>query len=865
MKNLFRKRQLDAEMDEEMRFHLELRTQQHLEAGMSPAEARRAALRQFGAMESIKETCREGRGLLRLVHIAQDLRFAARILRKNPGFTAVAVLTLAAGIGANTAIFTVVHGVLLRPLPYREPEQLVQIMNGQSRADSRWISVPDLQELRERKDVFEQVAVYGFRSLIDLNGAEPAAVFGAAILPEAFETLGVRPLFGRNFLPHETTGGHDQVILLSHDYWRERFRSDPGIIGRVLQFKDKSYEVVGVMPAGLSFPDPSLVNNESRFWVPLSFSDQALRTRTSFSHQAVGRLKAGVTIQQAQAMMEVLGARLAKAYPESNKDRVFRLVPLREHLVGSVRPMLWMIFGSVAVVLLIACANVANLLLSRGFARQQEVAIRSSLGAGRFRLLRQFLIESFLLSALGCLLGLLLAHYGLQGLRLIIPRNVPRIAEIGLAPAVLGFSLALSFLTTLLAGLAPALKLSNLSLVERLSHANRSATPAGLSIPACLTGFEIALALVLLVAAGLLARSFWVLQTIELGFDPRQVLTVAVTPPPDRSTPETVAGFYAQLAAQIRTLPGAGNVGFVDALPLSGMNTWFTFQIEGRAQSREQGADRRVVSGDYFRAMGIRLLAGRLFSENDPAGAAQGAIINQTMARKYWPDENPLGQRIRVENPAPIEIIGVVDDVRHSGPEIGARPEIYEPLSRHPGNSYLQLVVRTSGEPMQLGPPVRRAILSMNPLWPVDKITSLERMFRGLTATRRFNMNLVGMFGILALVLSVIGIYGVTSYAVVQRTREIGIRMALGAVRREVLAMVLGRGMKLTALGIVIGILAALGLTRVMRGLLFQISPTDPLTFAAVSLLLGGVALLACLIPARRASRVDPMVALRHE
>ena len=798
-----------------------------------------------------------------------DLKFAFRQLLKNPGFAAVAVLTLALGIGANTAIFSVVNGVLLRPLPYREPDRLLQVLSGyrKSGTDSAWLSVPELQEIR-RVEAFEQVAVYGFRTLIDLNGDEPTALFGSAVLPETFNALGVQPLLGRSFLDDESVAGRDRVILLSHEYWRQRFNADRAIIGKVLQFKDTTYEVIGVMPPAFSFPESSLVNNESRFWIPLAFSSQALQQWSSFSYQIVARLKPGITPAQAQSMLDALAERVQADHPQSNRERIFGLVPLHDYLVKRLRPTMRILLGAVSLVLLIACANVANLLLARATARQHETAIRASLGAGRWRLMRQLFMESFVLSLLGCVSGMLLANWALEGLRAWLPANVPRIAEIRLDTMVLVFSVGISFFTALLVGIAPALQFSNPNLIGRLKDAalSSSTAPARSRLRNGLMTFETALAFVLLIAGGLLMKSFWVLQNVELGFNPSNVLTVAVHPQSQRLGTNRVTAYYAELTERLRAVRGVEAVGYIDALPLSGMNANYSFRIEGEDEAPLHHADRRVAHADYFQAMRIPLIQGRLLGERDTADSPRVAVINQTMARKYWGEKNPIGQRVRIESPIWVEIVGIVGDVKHSGPEASERPELYVPLSQDRNmGAYLQLVVRTATEPNQLAPRVRREILSMNPTWPVDKIMSLERMLRGLTASRRFNMILVGLFGILAVLLAAIGIYGVTSYSVVQRTREVGIRMALGAQRFQVMMLILKHALTITLLGLTLGLITALISRRLIVALLFRVSPTDATTFAAVFASLSFVAILASWLPARRATKVDPMEALRYE
>jgi len=806
--------------------------------------------------------------------LLQDLRFGSRMLLRNPALTAVAVLALTLGIGANTAIFSVVYGILLRPLPYREPDRLAQILlwSRQRNTGTDVFRLVNAVDLRELKQVFEHVIIYRIGPhFVDFSGEGPRSLWGTAVTPGTFEALGVQPALGRPFLAEEGTPGRDQVIVLSHRYWQERFASDPTVLGKVITFRDyssgveKGYEVVGVMPASFAFPEGYSVRFD-QFWVPLALSAKDLQDGAPYV-TLVARLKTAVTFTQAQPALGVLSARLAQRDPRfQGRGYEYRLVPLQEHLVGKVRPVLSILFGAVCFVLLIACVNVANLLLARMAARQHEVAVRASLGAGRLRLIRQFLTESILLSVLGGLAGVLLAYWAVQALRAILPSDLPRLSEIHVDASVLSFGLVLSLLTGTLAGLAPAIQLSkpDLNQALKLGGAFSSGSRAGPRLQNWLMGFETALAFVLLIGAGLLIKSFRVLQDVNLGFNPKKVLTVRmVNASPERSQPSQLPGFYAELGERIQAIPGVEKVGFVDCLPLTRSKWTHPVRLE-RWDSPPTTCSLHLISGDYFQALQIPLIAGRRFSAPDNPNSSVEALINQRLAQKLFGSRDPIGARLMIFSTNAHEIVGIVGNVRHSGLEGEEEPEAYIPLPRKP-EGYLGLVVRTSGEPMLWARAVRQAILSMNRNEPVDAIVTMDRLLADRTAPRRFNTILAGVFAGLALALAAIGIYGVVSNAVTRRTREIGIRMALGADRVQVVKSVLAQGMAATLIGLLVGGAAAFALTRVMASLLFRVSKTDPLTFAGVFLLLLAVAFLANYVPARRATKVDPMAALRYE
>jgi putative ABC transport system permease protein len=802
----------------------------------------------------------------------QDLRYAVRVLLKNRGFTAVAVLALALGIGANTAIFSVVNSVLLRPLPYREPHRLIALWeNYQQRGgpEREWFSPADFKDFREQAQSLEHVvALLGWGPTLTGQG-EPEDLQGAAVAYDTFSMLGVDPAIGRSFTADEDRTGAERVVVLSHGLWQRRFGSDAAIIGKSLILGGESYTAIGVMPRGFTFP--ILPNTE--IWRPLTPAMVALAgcDRGCLVLRVMARLKSGVTLDAARAESSAIAARMAEQYPETNKGVGSTVVPLHEQLVGDVRPAMLVLLGAVALVLLIACANVANLLLARAAARQKEVAIRAALGASRGRLIRQHLTESLVLALVGGAFGLLLAFWMVDLLVSFAPKGTPRLEEIAIDRGVLAFTFGTAILTGLIFGMAPALLSSRANLAGSLKEGGRdtSAGSRGNRVRSGLVVSEIALALMLLVGAGLLIKSFANLQRVDPGFDPENVLRIDVGLPrtryPDRNQ---AAVFFKQLVDRVALLPGVQSAGAVSSLPLSGGGTDSGFAIEGRPQpapDRQPVAWYAKVTPDYFRTMGIRLMRGRVFTEADNLDASRVVVISETMARRYFPDEDPLGKRLLFDDGKDRrEIVGIVADVRHFGLNLDARPTMYFSQSQSP-NRGMSLVVRASGDPMSLAPAIRSEVWALDRDLAVSSVMPMNELIRTSLAEPRFVLLLLGLFAAVAMALSAIGVYGVMSYSVTQQSHEIGVRMALGAQVRDVLKLVVSRGIALVGGGVALGLVAAFALTRVMESLLFGVSATDFTTFAATSLILAAVALAACFVPARRATKVDPMVALRYE
>ncbi|HEY0321328.1 MAG TPA: ABC transporter permease [Pyrinomonadaceae bacterium] len=808
-------------------------------------------------------------------NLMQDLRYGARMLAKSPGFTAVIVLALALGIGANTAIFSVVNAVLLRPLPFDQPEQLMMVW-GASRNNGTTnivLSVPDIQDLRQQSQTLEYIAPYNGSGTTLSNGEDSERVFGAIVPADIFPLLRTKPLMGRVFTREEDVPGGPSVVVISQSLWQRAFGSDPAIVGKQIKLGGRDTTVVGVMPESFRFP----VQREQRteYWEPISASPSYIAAkdkRDTRSLRVLARLKPGVTMAQANQELEAISRRLEEQYPDSNTGLSLSLTPLHEDLVGQVRPALLIILGAVGFVLLIACANVANLLLARAASRHKEIAIRTALGAGRWRIIRQLLTESLLLAVMGGGLGLLLATWGLDLLVAASPSDLPRVSEIALDARVLGFTIAVSVLTGLLFGLAPALQASKLDLNESLKEGSRGSTE-GLRrnrVRGLLVIAEVALSLVLLIGAGLLIRSFVTLLNTSPGFDAQTILTVDV--PLSRSRypdAERQAAFVQQAIQRTSEVPGVASVAAVNLLPLSGDGRQSTFTVEGRPvpDGQEPDAEASTVTPDYFRTMGIPILRGRTFNEGDKRDTPWVVIISETLARKNFPNEDPIGKRLLIDDSRPpFEIVGIVGDVRHEKLETETYPEYYRSFYQSPERS-VNLVVRaaTPTDPASLQMGVRNAVKQVDKEQIVWEMKTMEQWRAESVARRRFNMMLLGLFASLALLLAAVGIYGLMSYTVTQRTHEIGIRIALGAQTRDVVKMVVGQGMTLALIGVGVGLLAAFAVTRVMASLLYGVTATDALTFGAVSLLLIMLALLACLIPARRATRVDPMTALRYE
>ncbi len=810
-------------------------------------------------------------------NIWQDFRFAGRVLLKNPGFTAVAVLTLALGIGINTAIFSVVNAILLRPLSYKDPDQLVLLNHNYPKIDLKAsVSAPGYKHYRETAQSFEGLAAMSFWSANITGDGEPERLQGMTTSANLFPLLRAEAARGRVLLPEEEERGRDRVAVITDGLWKRRFGADPNLVGKRVQLNGESYQIVGVMPPEFQFGRE--IGMTVEIWSPISFTPQQLSMDNIGRENlfVLARLKPGVSFEQAQSEMNAVADALrGQLMPGLTvNDWGLKLTQMSEQVIGDIRPMLWMLLGAVGLVLLIACANVANLLLARSAVRQKEIAIRTALGAGRGRVIRQLLTESVLLSVVGGTLGLLLAMWGVDLLLSLNESKIPRAYEVGIDLWVLGFTVGVSLLTGVLFGLAPALQASKIDLHDTLKEGGRSGA-GGMKSGArsALVVAEMALALILLVSAGLLIKSFAQLQQVNPGFRPEGVISMQLTLPEAKyKEPQQRQEFFRQLMERVKALPGVEAAGATNVLPLSGQNQSGSFNIEGRPVPQGQTSphgDRWLVTADYFKTMNIPLVRGRYFTEQDGPDAPGVAMVDETMARKYWPNEDPVGKRISFEtgpdnNPRWREIVGLVSHVRHKDLEGESRVQYYVPLMQRP-NAGIFLAVRTSGDPESLSPAVRGVVREMDKDLPVYKVTTMQQLVSDSMAQRRFSMLMLGIFAAVALVLASVGLYGVLAYSVTQRTREIGVRMALGAQTRDVLKMVVGQGMVLALAGVGVGLVGAFALTRLMRSLLYGVTATDPLVFAGVAVLLAGVAFLACYVPARRATKVDPMVALRYE
>jgi putative ABC transport system permease protein len=801
--------------------------------------------------------------------LIKDIRYGIRSLLKRPGFAAIAVITLALGIGANTAIFSVVDGVLWRPLPYLAPQQLVMTWEdhrGRGGPEREWLSPSDFDDWRDQNSVFTHLSALNDWGPTLTGRDEPEPLVGAAVSHDLFTLLGVEPTMGRSFRPEEDQPGAPNAVMLSHELWQRRFGSDLGIVGKSISLNEDNYTVIGVMPAGFKFP----VIGNTEIWRTLRPTINPSCQRGCLVLRAIGRLKPEASLEKARVEMSTIARRLEAQYPESNSKVGATLVPLHEQLIGSMQRPLLVLLGAVGFVLLIACANVANLMLARAATREREIAIRAALGASRGRVVRQLLTESTLLAFAGGAGGLLLAFWLLRLFVGLSPQGAPRFDEIGIDGQVLGFTFLVAVLTGLIFGLVPALHVSKPNLNHSLKEAGKGG-PTGVKggrLRGALVIAEMALALILLIGGGLLMKSFVLLERVDPGFNPDHVLTLRLflnkTHYPE---PQQILTFYTQLLDRLQTLPGAQAVAANSTLPLSGVDTDTSFMIEGRPEpppNQKPVAWHNEISPDYFRAMGMRLIKGRVFTDRDDEKSPSVVIISEAMAKRYWPDEDPLGKQIGSGPGHWREIVGVVKDVKHFGLDADTPPSMYLPVRQVPSRG-MTLVVRTAGEPLSIVPALRAQIWAGDKNLAIANVSTMNDLVASSITQQRFILLLLGCFAALALVLSAVGIYGVMSYAVAQRTHEIGIRMALGARMSDVLKLVVRNGMMLTLIGVGIGLAAAFALTRLMGSLLFGVTPTDATTFAIVSAVLVLVALLACYVPARRATKVDPLVALRYE
>ena len=893
LRGLLQSKKLDRDLDEELNAHLEMRMQDNIASGMTAEEARHDARRRFGNATLMKEDTRAMDIVGWMEALGQNLRYAARMLRRSPGFTVVAILTLALGIGANVAVFTVVRAVLLSPLPFPHPEQLVRVYDDLRGSNSQDVgmSVLELWDLRDKSGLFQDISVIWPFDANLTGGDHPERIACLAVSPNYFTMLGVTPELGRIFTQQDAQPGFTDGELISDAFWHQMFGADPNVIGKKIRIDNDLYTVIGVLPPGFRHPARSPESEVEEF-TAAGFSGAPFPAPPKRSMRllpgAMGRLKPGVSLDQAQARLNALSAELSREYPTeypAPAGWALRLVPAREALVGNLRTELFVLFGAVAFVLLIACVNLANLLLARSAGRQREIAIRLALGAGRARLIGQLLTESILLASISGGVALLTVVWLRDWLLKLAPAGLPRLNEVSLSGGVLLFALAVSILTGVIFGLAPALQAARRNQVSELREGSRGAGPSKhqIKVSRALVTCEIALSLVLLIGAGLLLRSFWHLLEVRPGFEPHHLVTakIWIAYPNDISqnpyrTVEARGAFLREILRRVSALPGVEEaaLGSGNGLPMETTPNQVLFTIDKNAAESERvpTAEYSTVTPEYFRVLEIPLIRGRVFTEADNSKGQPVVIINETLARRYWHDEDPVGQQIRLtpgqtmsgaEEPW-TTIVGVTGDIKSDGFDAASAPYLYYPTYQRP--SYASVVyLRTAADPGTLGDTIRREVQSVDPSVPVFAVRTMDEVITKYLADRRFALELLGVFAGVALLLASIGIYGVMAYTFSQRTNEIGIRMAMGAQRSDILRIAVGEGAVVVAIGVASRLAGSAILTRFLQSMLFDVKPTDPITYAAIGGLLTVVTLLACLVPAHRATRVDPLSALRHE
>jgi putative ABC transport system permease protein len=862
---------MEEELEKELRFHLDQYTADLIAQGLDPEEARRRARLALGGPEQVKEQCRDARGTRWLEDLLQDLRYGMRMLLGKPGFALIAVITLAAGIAANTTIFSLADATILRPFNFPNQDRLVMVWEGGTMAggfDHGTVAPGNFNDWREQNQSFERLIAFQGRGF-DLTGAQQPEQFGGyGVSAGFFDALGVKPALGRTFLPGEDEPGRDQVVVIKHSLWERRFGSDPNIVGRTLTLNTKTFTVIGVMPPDFNFPF-----NGGEMWSPLAFDDKTKQERANHPLRTMGLLKPGVSIAQADADLDAISRRAERLFPDTNAGREANVVDMTDDFVRDAKVYVTPLVGTVAFVLLIACANVANMLFSRAFGRQKEIALRLALGASRWRLVRQLLTESLMLALMGGAIGLLLSVLAVDLLSGAMPEDlakfVPGFNHFGVNRVVLLFTLMISMLTGVLFGLMPAWQASKPNLNEALKEGTKGASSAGSRhrLRGALVVAEVALSLVLLVGAGLMIRSFVAMLRDDIGFNPQSVLSFQLSLSGEKYSEAQRRGFYDQLLKRLESLPGVMAAGATNILPMSNNTTDNIFEIVGRPSEKGKApaADYRVVTPGYFSAIGMSLRRGRDFTAGDNEQAPGVVIINETFARLFFPNQGAIGQRI-IPGGAdkPLEIVGIVGDSKDRDLDRVYRPGFYVPYAQAPCNS-MGVALRAAAEPAALAAAARDVVMKLDPTQPVHTIKTVERLIYERSSPKRLMTAMMGVFAAIALLLAGVGLYAVMATAVSQRAHEIGVRMALGARSRDILRLVTGQGLKLTLAGLALGMAGAFALTRVMEPLLYGVTATDPLTFILISLALAGAALLACWVPARRATRVDPMVALRYE